>query len=117
FKPYLSIITSVGYDHPDTYSTEDDYKSAFRQFIQESTTTVIWQTDSNYIVAPDTNTWRLQDDEVLQFAIPGEHNRRNATLVFKALERLGIGQKLDNLLVIEKFPGTDRRFEKLADNL
>jgi UDP-N-acetylmuramate--alanine ligase len=35
FSPYLSLITSLDYDHPDTYPTESDYKAAFRSFINQ----------------------------------------------------------------------------------
>jgi UDP-N-acetylmuramate--alanine ligase len=47
--------------------------------------------------------------------IAGVHNRRNATLVQTAVRILGFTQPTDN--IINNFPGTDRRFEKLADNL
>src|SRR5690606_24799052 len=30
FEPYLSVITSIEYDHPDTYPTENEYYDAFR---------------------------------------------------------------------------------------
>ena len=36
FSPYLSIITSLDYDHSDTYSTEADYQKAFTQFASQS---------------------------------------------------------------------------------
>lgn len=117
FSPHLSLITSIDYDHPDTYRTEAEYKAAFRQFIYQSSQTIMWQHDSDYIESRYPNQWSLQDDEVLQLAIPGAHNRRNATLVLKALERLAINENTVNREAIELFPGTDRRFEKLTDNL
>lgn len=117
FSPYLSIITSIDYDHRDTYPTADEYKSAFRQFIHTSSASVMWQNDADYIATREATTWCLQPDELLQLAVPGEHNRRNATLVLKTLERLGIGENTDSRTAIESFPGSSRRFEKLADNL
>jgi UDP-N-acetylmuramate--alanine ligase len=117
FKPYQTIITSIDYDHPDTYLTEADYQSAFRQFVYQSHHSILWQRDADYIKSRYPNTWSMQNDEVLPLAIAGEHNRRNATLVLKALEHLNLGENKDNRAVIETFPGTDRRFEKLADNL
>ena len=33
FNPYISLITSVDYDHPDTYPTEKSYYDAINQFI------------------------------------------------------------------------------------
>ncbi len=117
FTPYISLISSVDYDHPDTYPTKDEYTSAFRQFIHQSKATVLWQKDAEYLETKETNAWALQEDEVLGLALPGEHNRRNGTLVLKVLERLHLGENNDNRLALESFPGTDRRFEKLADNL
>lgn len=117
FHPYLSIMTSIDYDHPDTYPTKSDYTSAFRQFIDQSDMVILWQKDADVIGVREPTDWDLQDDEVLNLVLPGAHNRRNATLVLKAIERLGIGENQANRDAIEAFPGTDRRFEKLADNL
>lgn len=117
FQPWLSLVTSVDYDHPDTYPTEDEYRSAFRQFIVQSNQVVMWQRDADYIKSRYPQAWQLQDDEVMALALPGAHNRRNGTLVMKACERM---DGLDNQEArgwLEQFPGTGRRFEKLADNL
>lgn len=117
FTPEISLITSIDYDHPDTYPTVEEYKSAFRQFIHQSHSSILWQGDADYIGTNEEAAWCLQADEVLGLALPGSHNRRNATLVLKALERLGIGTNLDNRQAIESFPGSQRRFERLAVNL
>ncbi len=117
FSPYLSIITSIDYDHPDTYPTEQEYKTAFRQFIDQSRHTIIWNTDSDYIDEKATAATVLPNNAVLPLKLPGAHNRRNATLVLEALASLSIGSKTKNQSIIESFPGTDRRFEQLADNL
>lgn len=117
FYPYLSIITSIDYDHPDTYPSEGDYTAAFRQFIDQSQASILWQTDADYVATRQASAWCLQSNEALPLPLAGAHNRRNATLVLKALERLGIGSAAANRDAINTFPGTDRRFEKLADNL
>jgi len=117
FNPYISLLTSVDYDHPDTYPTKAEYKSAFRQFIYQSNLAILWQKDADYLDSRYSNAWSLQEDEALSIELPGQHNRRNGTLVLKALERLEIGENLDNRHALELFPGTDRRFEKLSDNL
>lgn len=128
FHPYISIITSIDYDHPDTYPTESDYKEAFRQFVAQSHSTTLWQLDADYIeLVPSETTCILQTHDVLSSSIEiaGEHNRRNATLIAKTLEHLpvnGSDKKIaaelsDILAALKSFPGTKRRFEKLADNL
>lgn len=116
FSPYLSLITSVDYDHPDTYPTEADYTAAFRQFIDQSSTSIMWKEDGNTVAATAKDGWILDDTEVRDMKLAGAHNRRNATLVLKAVEYLGL--PLDGAQsALESFPGTDRRFERLADNL
>lgn len=113
FRPYLSLITSIDYDHPDTYPTEADYLAAFGQFINQSQHTIMWAHNKSPDT-PVTSTWLLQDDEVADLTLAGAHNRRNATLVLKALEYLDLPIDLSTLA---SFPGTNRRFEKLAENL
>jgi len=118
FSPYLSLLTSIDYDHPDTYPTEEEYKATFRQYVGQSHQTIGWQKDLSYIDQPGGGSvWTLNANEVAPVALPGEHNRRNATLVLKGLEYLGLGDFEKNSVILSSFPGTDRRFEKLADNL
>lgn len=115
FTPYLSLITSVDYDHPDTYPTEAEYIDAFNQFIEQSHHVITWRVDSDYLDADISKSWVL--DQTYGIPLPGEHNRRNATLVAKAAEYLGIAKDDTTIPELGKFPGTDRRFERLDDNL
>lgn len=122
FSPHLSLITSLGYDHPDTYPTEAEYTAAFRQFVDQSDTTIMWQSDGVGIAATAQDGWILGDDEVMDLQLAGEHNRRNGTLVLKVVEFLELknnksSKQKTTQQLLELFPGTDRRFERLADNL
>lgn len=118
FSPHLSLLTSIDYDHPDTYPTEAEYTQAFRTYIAQSTHTIAWQRDLTYIKQPPTeNLWALQESDTAPIKLHGAHNRRNATLVIKALEYLGIGEDTTRLAALASFPGTDRRFEELGNNL
>lgn len=117
FHPHLSLITSVKHDHPDTYPTEDDYKAAFRQFVAQSESTIIWQHDAEYTGNLSGDLWMLQDSDVKNLTLAGAHNRRNASLVMKAFDKLKLGDKDAVKIALEAFPGTKRRFEKLAENL
>jgi UDP-N-acetylmuramate--alanine ligase len=117
FSPYLALLTSVDYDHPDVYPTKADYTAAFKQFIGQSQATIMWRHDNIDIQATAQDGWILGDDEVTDVTLPGIHNRRNATLIAKAAEYLKISQ-IDKIKeILNRFPGTDRRFERLADNL
>ncbi|MDB5160515.1 MAG: murC [Candidatus Saccharibacteria bacterium] len=115
FHPYLSLITSIDYDHPDTYPTENQYTTAFKEFITQSEHTIMWRTDADYIENTDEKAWIL--DEVLTLPLAGAHNRRNATLVSKAIEYLAVAKDDDVVTALGTFPGTDRRFERIGDNL
>lgn len=116
FSPSLSLITNIEHDHPDTYPTENDYMAAFRQFINQSNHVIMWQSDGAKINATAEDGWILRQNEVQDFSLAGEHNRRNATLVIKALEYLGLQTERTHD-IINDFPGTSRRFEKISSNL
>jgi UDP-N-acetylmuramate--alanine ligase len=109
FSPYLSLITNVEYDHPDTYESADAYNDAFKQFADQSQQLITWR---NSLFSQHQDAWLLED--TLPIKLAGEHNRQNATLVLKALEKLHLDSSLS---LVESFPGTNRRFEKLAENL
>jgi UDP-N-acetylmuramate--alanine ligase len=117
FHPYLSLLTSIDYDHPDVYPTKAEYTAAFHQFIKQSRATIMWHADNSEVGATAEDGWILSDTETLNLHLPGAHNRRNATLVAKAVEYLGLGDVNQTHTILEQFPGTDRRFERLADNL
>lgn len=117
FSPYLSLITSIDYDHPDTYPTQADYAASFTEFLGQSQHVIMWEHDTVIHVTPPHKAWRLNDPEVMEFSIPGAHNRANATLVTKACEYLQLGDAGLIKTAIESFPGTARRFERLATNL
>jgi UDP-N-acetylmuramate--alanine ligase len=118
FSPYLSLVTSIDYDHPDTYPTQADYADAFTQFLGRSQHAIMWQHDTTVIdVNPPRTAWCLNDSEILDLRIAGTHNRSNATLVVKACEYLKIGTTEQATTNVVSFPGSSRRFERLADNL
>ncbi|MDR0979917.1 MAG: Mur ligase domain-containing protein [Candidatus Nomurabacteria bacterium] len=122
FHPYLALIPSVDYDHPDIYPTKADYDAAFAQFRSQSQTV-------------------LEGGEVNpQITLLGEHNRQNAALVYNALMRLFnntshlsnnanfgdikggsatevsiFGEKV--IQALNTFPGAMRRFEQIAPNI
>ncbi|MEP7204958.1 MAG: Mur ligase domain-containing protein [Candidatus Saccharibacteria bacterium] len=116
FSPYLSIVTSLDYDHPDTYPTEADYLAAFTQFASQSLQVIAWNDQHPEVFEQLYQASLLDPSQINQnISVIGLHNRRNATLVQTAIKRLGFNQDTDGIL--SNFPGTDRRFEKLADNL
>lgn len=117
FSPEVSLVTSIDYDHPDTYPTQALYAEAFSQFITQSAHTILWERDTIINIQVPSHAWALHDDEVLPLKLIGQHNRANATLVVKACEYLHIEPADGVRAALESFPGSGRRFEQLADNL
>lgn len=160
FQPEISIITSLDYDHPETYSTATDYYKAFDQFITQSNDCFIWDQDLSRLQGinekdglmqsmgdiPFTTIERLTEtqkvgsrvkeksavrlwvankfsrgviDSLNAMDISGQHNRENAYLVSLVIGFLSQGDISTESTqgFLGTFPGTNRRFEKLADNL
>ncbi len=122
FEPNYTIITALDYDHPDTYPTKKTYVDAFVQFIEQSKQTYIWGKDRRQLNVPDIAATYESYDETMNlsgFTLPGLHMRQNAYLVSRLLQKILDNPASDERIrqVINSFPGTSRRFEKLANNL
>jgi UDP-N-acetylmuramate--alanine ligase len=116
FSPYLALIPSLDYDHPDTYPTPADYLTAFREFAIKSQSVIAWDDQHSEAFEGLHNVSFLSGHKVSNdIAVVGLHNRRNAMMVQDAIKQLGLSDDCSDILL--RFPGTDRRFEKLGDNL
>lgn len=122
FRPEISLITSLDYDHPDVYKTVDDYKEAFRQFVAQSKRVYAWQQDLDYIgIKSSENKITAVDDLLSQeetVKLPGAHNRRNALLAAAVFDMLFPELGFEQIIAaMNRFPGTQRRFERLAEGI
>ena len=122
FEPSLTLITSLDYDHPDTYKNEHVYKDAFVEFIRQSGYTLLWEKDLRYLGVPDiAANYEAYDDlmDLSPFSLVGDHVRQNAFLVKRALLHILLEPAPEERLmsILNAFPGTGRRFEQLAENL
>lgn len=107
FRPWLAIITTVSYDHPDIYKTEREYKEAFWQFENQSEQVI----HGNEIAADVT--------------LAGEARRYDATLAIDAVQRMmpaprGLArfcgsQRKKIVKAVNEFPGVGRRFEQVSE--
>ncbi len=119
FEPFLSIITAIDYDHPDTFATPDDYRKAFVQFMEQSDSSLLWEKDLRYLRQPDIPASYQAFDELMDLShikLAGAHTRQNAFLVEQAVMKL-FGERAGLAEIMDSFPGTARRFEKLGENL
>ena len=105
FYPWLSVITTVSYDHPDIYPTRADYQAAFEKFMAQSKQVILEPTAD--IPEPE---------------LAGEKRRYDAKLAISAVllmcEEVGKDVSLDEIIkIINQFPGVGRRFERIASGV
>ena len=101
YHPWLSVITTVSYDHADIYPSREDYVSAFEQFKSQS---------EMVIEKPSIS--------LEKFKQAGEARRYDAALAYEAI--LKMAPEVDDEKVTEllnDFPGVGRRFERLTDGI
>lgn len=101
YHPWLAVIPAVSYDHPDIYSTREDYEAAFLQFKMQSEKVV---EKSSF----DEN----------EFKLAGEVRRKDAALAAEAILAMTPEIKRGEIVeILSKFPGVGRRFEKISDGV
>lgn len=121
FKPALSVIPSLDYDHADTYPTHEDYNYAFLDFIGQSERTLLWQETADKLQLHDTSSCEIlseHDPGIGFIKLAGIHTRKNAWLCVQALHQLVPQTEIEDIVkAVSSFPGTNRRFEKLNENV
>lgn len=121
FHPHISLITGIDWDHPDVFPTREDYQNAFRQFLGQSQSAVLWDADMDRL-GLQANKQLSQIHETdpdinAKLHLPGLVNRQNAWMVAHAAHQL-TGKPLDKLLPhLDRFPGVARRFEEIAPGI
>ncbi len=115
FKPQMSIITGIDWDHPDIYPTQDEYYSAFRQFIDQSEHSYLWQDDADKLDIASTNdTTVIKKEDYQTSKLLGRVNRENASISALATAEL-LGSDIETCIsVLDSFPGISRRFEEIS---
>jgi UDP-N-acetylmuramate--alanine ligase len=88
---------------------------AFHQFATQSQEIISWNDQHSELFDGLQKVTLLNPSDIRYIPVIGQHNRRNVALVQAGLNQLGINSNTDD--IVAKFPGTSRRFEKLADNL
>lgn len=117
FHPEVSLITTLDYDHPDTYPDETDYRRAFARFASQSDHIVTWPELLGRLPGKISTGATLPDEPVESIRLPGEHTRRNATLALSALEYITESSREAIVEAINGFPGVQRRMEGIAEHI
>lgn len=104
FHPWLSIITTIDYDHPDIYPTKEEYREAFSQFARQSETVI----DESFA------------DKRIKLA--GKIRRIDAGFALIAIKKIvkESGKRIFErkiIKILNDFPGVGRRFEKISEGI
>lgn len=117
FSPYFSLVTGIAHDHHDIYPTEQEYMSAFREFLGQSYQKILWEEDKNRLeLSLDENTYII-NEIIDELSLPGKVNRLDASLAVEAVHRITGTPSNELVKIINDFPGVSRRFEKISDNI
>lgn len=120
FRPHLSIIAGVSWDHHEIFPTREDYQLAFREFIEQSNHTILWREDFEYLQLSHAEHLTVLDgsaDEEELTPIAGFYNRQDAWLAASALARITGKSTNEVAKLMATFPGLQRRMEPIAPNL
>lgn len=124
FRPHLSLITGVSWDHHEIFPTREDYQDAFREFLEQSDHAVLWQDDVNYLnFKPRAYDTILipEASQAQMIKLSGLYNRLDARLAIEAMYKLGLVDagvtKVASFEKINNFPGLQRRMEQIVPNL
>lgn len=120
FEPFVSIITGVSWDHHEIFPTREDYQQAFKEFIDQSQWTELWQEDFDYLQLPVDDHIAAMDSSdpaIDTIKLAGRYNRLDAWLVVKAMHQLSQRPLTDIIEAMNRFPGLQRRMEEIAPGL
>lgn len=98
-RPEIAVVTNVELDHHATYASQGELDAMFEQWLAQ--------------VPEVVRGWELPPADI-ELAIPGEHNRRNASSALAALELCGVSRE-EAAPVLADFTGSARRFERIGE--
>lgn len=113
FKPFVSIISGIGYDHPDVYPTQEEYNRAFNDFLSQTSRVFGHPEDLEKVGFPA----EPESVPLTEFTLVGEVNRKNAQLVVEAIHELTNKPVQELISIMNGFPGLSRRFEQIIEGL
>jgi UDP-N-acetylmuramate--alanine ligase len=102
YHPEIAVINNIEFDHPDFFKNEKEVKNSFDKFIKNLVGQKLLITE--------------KDSQGARFNLKvfGEHNQKNANMVFLLGKALGIPEE-KIVKSIESFNGIGRRMELIAD--
>lgn len=120
FRPYLSGITGISWDHHEIFPTLENYNQAFKDFIAQTRHTIAWREDIATLGLEHLDAITLIDKqlpEIDAINLRGRYNREDAWLAMQIVHTL-TNIPLDELRAyVEAFPTPKQRMELLTPNL
>jgi len=120
FETFVSIITGVSWDHHEIFPTREDYQQAFKEFIDQSEWTELWQEDYDYLGLQPNDHYAVMDSavpDIDKLQLTGRYNRLDAWLAVKAVRQLSQTPLEEIIGHMNRFPGLQRRMEQIIPNL
>ena len=128
YHPWLAVVTTVSYDHPDIYSSREDYEAAFSQFVGQSERVIVGDDGFGEFVGNDGEKIGRRMFRAEDFRLAGEVRRADAALAADAVYAIQFAEFMDQGMIVDynfaevsqildEFPGVGRRFERLADGV
>ena len=123
FRPKLSLITGLDYDHPETFPTRRHYRHAFWQFIAQSERAIIGSHDLENLGPPPAGiesqlTAVASRPADKRLTLAGAVNRENASLVLAGAKIVRPDVDEEKMIgILNRFPGCWRRFEMIAPDV
>lgn len=121
FHPHLAAITGIGWDHHEIFPTEESFKKAFRDFISQSSHTLLWQEEYQLLGYDTRDGFTILDNHDPRInsdiTLPGEFNRQDAWQAIQAVHMATKAPISQLVGYINEFPGLKQRMELLAPNL
>ncbi len=98
-RPRVAVVTNVDLDHHATFGSRAEVEALFENWLA---------------AAPEAvRGWELRPAEI-ELAVPGEHNRRNATAALAALALAGVAGE-EAAAALAGFHGVGRRLELVGE--
>ncbi len=119
-SPHIMVINTLEPDHLDYFKTPERYYQSFQNLAEKmgaEDTLILYEEAAQHLdltkisaqvtILPEN----IQDQDLPELQMPGEHNRHNALSALAAAQALHIS---DHLIKkgLQEFSGTKRRFEK-----
>lgn len=102
YHPDIIILNNIEFDHPDFFKNEQEVRESFKKFVGNLT-------GEKILITEKDNPGKKFNLKVL-----GEHNQKNANMVYVLGKKLGIDEE-KIIKSLESFAGIERRMQLIAD--